>query len=240
MSEHQSSPDENEIDASGAQHSGIPRFSRDSTSSLLTKAGDAFEFIRMKLINCLEEPQRSAFWRAVEMRDAIRDTRRGNYEDRHPSDMVMHPLSEIREWDEALAVLGIQDSDQTPADAIRERDAEIERLRCVAQPQLMSPGTASPFDICEMIVSEEFYLDEENAPSQALQSYGYAARDRIRAAKREATGGLAQPQLMPADIAKIISEGWQNGKSASEIADTISREMGMPNGSILDGAVGEP
>lgn len=54
---------------------------------------------------------------------------RGNYEDRHPNDMVLHPLSEIREWDEALAVLGIQDSDQTPADAIRERDAEIEQLR---------------------------------------------------------------------------------------------------------------
>ncbi len=51
-----------------------------------------------------------------------------NYEDRHPNDMVLHPLTEIREWDEALAVLGIQDSDQTPADAIRERDAEIERL----------------------------------------------------------------------------------------------------------------
>jgi hypothetical protein len=54
--------------------------------------------------------------------------RPANYEDRHPNDMVLHPLSEIREWDEALAVLGIQDSDQTPADAIRERDAEIERL----------------------------------------------------------------------------------------------------------------
>ena len=44
------------------------------------------------------------------------------------SDMVMHPLAEIREWDEALAVLGIQDSNQTPADAIRELDARIEAL----------------------------------------------------------------------------------------------------------------
>jgi hypothetical protein len=43
--------------------------------------------------------------------------------------MVLHPLSEIREWDEALAVLGIQDSTQTPAEAIRELIAEIERLR---------------------------------------------------------------------------------------------------------------
>jgi hypothetical protein len=58
---------------------------------------------------------------------------RGNYEGRHPNDMVLHPLSEIREWDEALAVLGIQDSDQTPADAIRELNAEIERLSSPSQ-----------------------------------------------------------------------------------------------------------
>jgi hypothetical protein len=30
-----------------------------------------------------------------------------------------------------LAVLGIQDSDQTPAEAIRELNAEIERLRAL-------------------------------------------------------------------------------------------------------------
>jgi hypothetical protein len=63
---------------------------------------------------------------APQLADRIMDLLRGGYESRHPSDMVLHPLSEIREWDEALAVLGIQDSDQTPADAIRERDAEIE------------------------------------------------------------------------------------------------------------------
>lgn len=54
---------------------------------------------------------------------------RGNYEDRHPNDMVLHPLTEIREWDEALAVLGIQDDDKTPADAIRELQDTIERMR---------------------------------------------------------------------------------------------------------------
>jgi hypothetical protein len=31
----------------------------------------AFETIRLKLVNCLEEPQRSAFWLAVQMRDAL-------------------------------------------------------------------------------------------------------------------------------------------------------------------------
>lgn len=43
--------------------------------------------------------------------------------------MVLHPLSEIREWDEALAVLGIQDSTQTPAEAIRELHSEVDNLR---------------------------------------------------------------------------------------------------------------
>ena len=44
------------------------------------------------------------------------------------TEMVLHPLTEIREWDEALAVLGIQDSHVTPAEAVRELNAEIERL----------------------------------------------------------------------------------------------------------------
>ena len=53
-----------------------------------------------------------------------------NYEKRHPGDiLVLHPLSEINEWDEALRELGIQDSTTTPAEAIRELNAEIERLR---------------------------------------------------------------------------------------------------------------
>lgn len=55
-----------------------------------------------------------------------------NYESRHPDDMVPHPLSEIREWDEALALLGIQDSTQTPAEAIRELNNEIGRLQAAA------------------------------------------------------------------------------------------------------------
>lgn len=34
----------------------------------------AFETIRMKLVNCLEEPELSAFWLAVQMRDALSKT----------------------------------------------------------------------------------------------------------------------------------------------------------------------
>lgn len=68
----------------------------------------------------------------VEFMDELRRRRARrapNYEGRHPDDMVLHPLTEIREWDEALAELGIQDSTQTPAEAVRELNAEIERLR---------------------------------------------------------------------------------------------------------------
>lgn len=63
-----------------------------------------------------------------------------------------------------------------------------------------SSGGRDPFDICEMIVTEEFYLDEttmENSAAAAIQSYGYAARDRIRAAKREVTGAVAQAAPAP-------------------------------------------
>ena len=38
----------------------------------LVKAEAAFEYIRLTLINHLNEPERSAFWKAVEARDAIR------------------------------------------------------------------------------------------------------------------------------------------------------------------------
>lgn len=43
-------------------------------------------------------------------------------------DHALHPLSEIREWDEALSELGIQDSVRTPTEAIRELKARIEEL----------------------------------------------------------------------------------------------------------------
>lgn len=41
-------------------------------AALLKQAEEAFEFIRLKLVSHLYEPERSAFWKAVEARDAIR------------------------------------------------------------------------------------------------------------------------------------------------------------------------
>lgn len=70
--------------------------------------------------------------------------------------------------------------------------------------QPSSSGGESAFDICEMIISEEFHLDEENPPSPAIQSYGYAARDRIRAAKREVCGGGAQRQPGPVQDTYLV------------------------------------
>lgn len=48
-------------------------------------------------------------------------------------DNQMHPLSDIRDLDEVVRELGIQDSSTMPAEAVRELNAEIERLRSVAQ-----------------------------------------------------------------------------------------------------------
>jgi hypothetical protein len=64
-----------------------------------------------------------------ELLNDLANPRPSNYEARHPNDMVLHPLAEIQEWDDALRELGIQDSNQTPAQAVRELNAEIEYLR---------------------------------------------------------------------------------------------------------------
>lgn len=95
------------------------------------QVAQAFETIRLKLINCLDEPERSAFWLAVQMRDALNGTSplRGNYEGRHPRDDILWSASDHKDLIEVVEVLGIQESDQTPADAVRELQAEIERLR---------------------------------------------------------------------------------------------------------------
>ncbi|WP_454618356.1 hypothetical protein [Bradyrhizobium cenepequi] len=41
-------------------------------TAAMRAAEAAFEFIRLKLIDCLDEPERSAFWKAVEARDNLR------------------------------------------------------------------------------------------------------------------------------------------------------------------------
>lgn len=108
--------------------------------------------------------------------NSLTETPRGNYEDRHPNDMVLHPLSEIREWDEALAVLGIQDSDQTPADAIRELNAEIERLRGLAQtPDLR----AAVIEECAKVLDEAAQdWNRIRDPGMANNARSYARKIR--------------------------------------------------------------
>jgi hypothetical protein len=45
-----------------------PQTSQEPTRAQVIQA---FETIRLKLIDCLDEPERSAFWLAVQMRDAL-------------------------------------------------------------------------------------------------------------------------------------------------------------------------
>lgn len=43
--------------------------------------------------------------------------------------MAMMPLSDVNDLDAVVHALGIEDSDETPAEAVAELHAEIERLR---------------------------------------------------------------------------------------------------------------
>lgn len=63
---------------------------------------------------------------------------RGNYEDRHPTDDILWSASDHKDFIEVVEVLGIQESFQTPAEAVRELHAEIERLRVLPQESLVS------------------------------------------------------------------------------------------------------
>jgi hypothetical protein len=69
----------------------------------------AFETIRLKLINCLEEPERSAFWLAVKMRDVLS----------RPHEVIETPYHRCEDYAEECA-------------ALRARVAELEAaLRAV-------------------------------------------------------------------------------------------------------------
>jgi len=58
------------------------------------------------------------------------DVPQAPYEDGHPKDeMILWSASDHRDLIEVVEVLGIQDRFQTPAEAVRELHAEIERLR---------------------------------------------------------------------------------------------------------------
>lgn len=59
---------------------------------------------------------------------------RGNYEGRHPNDRneVLWAASEVQDLIDVVNELGIQNSETTPAEAVRELNAEIERLRANA------------------------------------------------------------------------------------------------------------
>jgi len=186
------SPDENEIDASGAPHSGILRYSP-GTNGILpcpfcgsrnTKLHDR----HMAWVSCIDCGLEA------------------------PSETDVTIDQAITYWNTRAVV----QRSQEPVTWFYEMAHYIK------------PSDENPLRDWRRVVTFD--------PPPTIPKYGVRNVVPLYASPPSP----AQAQLMPADIAKIISEGWQNGKSASEIADTISREMGMPNGSILDGAVGEP
>lgn len=73
----------------------------------------------------------------IDLASRLQAGRGSNYEARHPSDekMVLHPLSDICDLDDVCRELGIQDSHVTPAEAVRELNAEIEMLNERLKPQ---------------------------------------------------------------------------------------------------------
>ena len=96
------------------------------------------------------------------LRGAAQETReRGNYEGRHPDDQILWSASDLQDLIDVVAELGIQDSVQTPAEAVRELNAEIERLHAAAkesdEPQETSMDTLTypSLDGTKMLTLEE-------------------------------------------------------------------------------------
>lgn len=110
---------------------------------------------------------------------------RGNYEDRHPTDDILWSASDHKDLIEVVEVLGIQESDQTPADAVRELQAEIEHLR--AQPQRAAewqPIETAPLDGPAFLVwlPENLCIYEVIARDGNLSIFGGGFRDNIHRA----------------------------------------------------------
>jgi Lar family restriction alleviation protein len=85
------------------------------------------------------------------IRDAVAAPKaRGNYEDRHPTDDILWSASEHKDFIEVVEVLGLQESDQTPADAVRELQAEIERLNALPQTP-SAPSAATEQEITSIV-----------------------------------------------------------------------------------------
>ncbi|WP_143279261.1 hypothetical protein [Bradyrhizobium ottawaense] len=75
---------------------------------------------------------------------------RGNYEDRHPTDDILWSASDHKDFIEVVEVLGLQESEQTPADAVRELQAEVERLDTLI-PDVPQRAEATPEEIAMVV-----------------------------------------------------------------------------------------
>lgn len=52
-----------------------------------------------------------------------------NYETRHPNDDIIWSASDHKDFIEVVELLGLQESEKTPVEAVQEMQAEIERLQ---------------------------------------------------------------------------------------------------------------
>jgi hypothetical protein len=88
----------------------------------------AFETIRLKLINYLKEPERSAFWLAVEMRDVLS----------RPHEVIETPCHRCEDYAEECAALRAREEQLnllvTDRYALRARVAELEAALKEARP----------------------------------------------------------------------------------------------------------
>jgi hypothetical protein len=122
------------------------------------------------------------------IRDAVAAPKaRGNYEDRHPTDDILWSASDHKDFIEVVEVLGLQESDQTPADAVRELQAEIERLNAL-------PQTApSREDIARVIGGDIFHGSDDGVGPATRHARVEALKkaDAILALSRPHGGGAA-------------------------------------------------
>ncbi len=106
-------------------------------------------------------------------------------------EMVLHPLSDIRELDEVVHELGIQDSGTTPAEAIRELKAEIEKLYLAAQPASPLLADEPPASVVEEVRQIAFRLSAHQQYRLAFlisENIGYSLKSNDPLAELSVNG----------------------------------------------------
>jgi hypothetical protein len=110
----------------------------------------------------------------------------------------------------------------------REFDYSRNRMVRVAKTlrALAAQPPRDPWAVCQMIVEEECYLDEgvmEGSPAEAVQPYGYAIRDRIRAARDQHFPDAPQTSSRPMESPQFCTCTRTMTQAAHESSCPLSR-----------------